>query len=172
MRKQLLLGLTAGLFLLAGSPLLANSDTQQTPQRAVPGSIALQWEDLAPIVAGREVETVLADGTKLKGDVYAVREDHLVLNVKKTSNKAVYPKGQQSIERSLISSLDLRKKTIRWRVVATIAGSVVGLFAGGYVACLTDSIPLGLTTWIGIPIGLHVAARPVDVRITRIEVIP
>jgi hypothetical protein len=170
MGKQLLLGLTAGLCLLAGSPLLAGEPQQKQPPAT--GSMSLQWQDLAPIVAGREIETVLPDGTKLKGDVFAVREDHLVMNVKKTSNKALYPKGQHSIDRGSITTLDLRKKTIRWRVIATIAGTVAGLVAGSYIAWGTDSLALGWTTAAGIPIGLNLAMRPVDVQITRIEINP
>ena len=159
MSKRSLLIIVISLFLFPVKPLLAKD-------------VSLQWEDLAPLVAGREVEFVLPDGTKLKGDVYAVQQDSLVLDVKKTSNKALYPKGQQAIERALISSINLRNKTIRWRVIATIAGAVVGVFAGGYVACLTGSVPLGLSVMTGLPIGLHVATRPADVQVTRIEIKP
>src|SRR5688572_26487843 len=170
MSRHTLVGTLVGVLLLfAVAPLRANDGVQQNQNPRIK-TISLQWEDLAPLVAGREVEIVLPDGTKLKGAVYAVRPDSLILDVKKTSNKRAYPKGQQFVERASISSLDLRNKTIRWRVIATIAGTLVGFFTGGYVYCMTDSIPLGLTVMAGLPIGLHAAARPVDVQVTRIEI--
>jgi hypothetical protein len=160
-----------GFLLIAVSPLRANSKNQQSarPQAA---AVSLQWEDLGPLIAGREVEIVLPDGAKLKGDVFAVRHESLVLDIKKTSDKSLYPKGQNILERASVTSLLLRKKTIRWRVIGTIAGTVLGLFAGGYVACLSDSVALGLTVMTGVPIGFHVAARPVDVLVTRIDIEP
>lgn len=171
MRKQSFIAMVVGICLLAGTPLTAKQNVQRAPSPGVK-TISLQWEDLAPLVAGREVEIVLSDGTKVRGDVYAVQEDRLVMDVKKTSNKRVYPKGQQSIERASIPSLNLRNKTIRWRVIATTAGIVVGAFAAILTYCATDSEALSWAVWTGVPIGLHVAARPADVQVTRIDIAP
>src|SRR5947199_8499293 len=62
--------------------------------RASAGELELPWSDLGSLVAGHRVKLVLPDTEVIQGQVVAVREDALVLNVNKTTNRQKYPKGQ------------------------------------------------------------------------------
>src|SRR5438270_10270081 len=104
---------------------------------AVPGQLAaeskviqLRWEELSPIISGKEVEFVLPDGTLLHGDIINVEADSLAINVKKTSDKTNHPKGPTSVARSSISALDVTKTTIHGRVIGTTVGVGLGSLLG------------------------------------------
>ncbi len=45
--------------------------------------LELKWTELAPIIHGHRVELVLKQGLKIKGEAEVVREDSLVMDVKK-----------------------------------------------------------------------------------------
>ena len=102
---------------------------------AKPNVIQLRWEELSPYVVGRDVELQLPDGTKLRGETVSVRDDILSLDVKKTSNKRAYPKGQLAsvlnlfpnfAQRALGRSPKGRTATPPWIRVRRL---------GGYVEC-------------------------------------
>ena len=54
--------------------------------------LELKWGELSPIIGGQQVQLVLPEGTAIKGEAVAVREEALVLDVKGTSNAKAYPK--------------------------------------------------------------------------------
>jgi hypothetical protein len=68
---------SAALLLFAQLPV-AYSATKPTEMR---------WSELGPFIAGREVSTVLPDGTFVRGRALAVDADALVLDVSKSSDR-------------------------------------------------------------------------------------
>ena len=91
---------------------------------AAPKETRITWNELSDLAVEKKVSTVLPDGTRLEGDVLAVRAESLVLDVNKTSNRKLHPKGQQEVPRASISEI----RVIRHRGAGMRA--VAGYYAG------------------------------------------
>jgi len=168
--------ITVGLMLLLAlirSPALA-ADPQQ---------IELAWSEISPLIEGQEIALVLPDATHLQGKVLAVRPDSLDLDVKKTANPRLHPKGQTSIPRSSVSLIELRK--MRKFPIGAIAGGVAGVVGGTFLGALagwgiagdTGDFPVGavLGSQVGAVAGGIVGGRVghnLDRRNTLIKIIP
>src|SRR5437899_446923 len=72
--------------------------------------LELRWNELAPMVMGQTVELAIS-GANIRGEVAAVRDDALVLDVKKTSDSKSFPKGNASIPKASVTLL----KVVRTR---------------------------------------------------------
>src|SRR6266481_5364177 len=107
----------------------------QSMAMAESGAVELKWSELSFHIQGRDIELTLPDGTSLNGEVEAVREDALVLNVKNTSAAATHPKGNAVIPRGSVNALTIKESRGRWgRKIGVALGSTTGLTLGGYVA--------------------------------------
>ncbi len=93
--------------------------------------VRARWEELAPLVERRDVETVLTNGVHVRGRAEKVLPDALEVRVKKTSDEAVIPKGRTRIPRELVTVL-----TVTWKQgpARFLLAPVVG--AGGFVLLL------------------------------------
>ena len=116
------------------------------------GVVWRRWDELTPLILGKHVEMRLA-GTQVQGDVIAVRADSLFMDVTKTSNPAAYAKGQISIPRLAVSSIDIRKRTKRWRVVGTVVGAIGGLYLGVLASLQSDSLGIYAAVQAGGVVG-------------------
>ena len=137
--------------------------------------LELKWTELAPLIQGRRVELTLAQGTKIKGEAIAVREDTLLLDVKKASKS--YEKGNAVIPRASLSLIKVEKKGSSGRVLGTIIGVLTGLVVGGYVAARAGNsaasvIPLFLGMASTATIGGYHAGKGLDKQTTLIRVVP
>jgi len=114
--------------------------------------VELKWSELSFHVQGRDITLVLPDGASVSGEVEAVREDALVLNIKKTSSSNAHPKGNAVIARASVSVLSLKETRGKWgRTVGVALGTITGAGLGGYVAVNgSQSAGAGLTTFIAI----------------------
>jgi len=157
--------------LLAGFPHQSMAETD---------TIELRWNELSGVAVGKDVELHLNDGTRLQGELLAVRPDVLSIDVSKTSNKLTYPKGQREIPRASVSTFQMRRmKTARWRVVGTTAGVVGGIFTGAGVGVgLCRYECGGGAVWGGIGVGVAVAilgnrlGHEADIQTTIVKIIP
>ncbi len=104
------------------------------PQRLAGGEkeVVARWEELAPLVERRDVEAVLANGVYVRGRALKVLPEALEVEVKKTSDAAVVPKGKTRIPRELLTVLRVRWKKRLARAVLTPAMYV----GGGFVLAL------------------------------------
>src|SRR2546427_10453609 len=68
-------------------------------------SLKLKWSELAPIILEHLVKVVMPGGQEIQGQAVAVREDALVLNIEKTSDRKAFPKGQSAIPPTSLSTL-------------------------------------------------------------------
>jgi hypothetical protein len=97
--------------------------------------VEVKWSELGALISGRTVELTLPGGPKLKGDVVTVREDALVLDVRKTSDAKAYPEGGATIPRASVTMLKLEQpRSHRRRNV----GAVIGIGAGLGLEVLFD----------------------------------
>ncbi len=107
--------------------------THGTASAAREERIELKWSELGQAVAGRTVQMVLPDGTSLKGPVLNVTSEALEIQIKKTSNRQTYPKGQISIPRSSVSVLRYTQVRGRWRAIGTAIGAGASAVVGSLV---------------------------------------
>jgi len=111
----------------------------QTNAIAAPAPLELRWNELNAAVYGRIVELTLPGAVTIKGEVAAVREDGLVLDVKKTSNAKALPKGNAVIPRGSVTLLKLEKRGgSNWHTIGTVMGVLSGVVVGGYLAGKTS----------------------------------
>ena len=140
--------------------------------------VELKWSELAPLIIGQKVKLVLPGGPEIKGLAVAVREDALVLNVKKTSDRKAYPKGQNVIPRASMSTLQLETKHgSGGRTIGVIAGALGGLILGGdLVAHIATSEAVGISTFFGVSTGSTIAGyylgKRYDRNVTIIRILP
>jgi len=88
------------------------------------------WDGLSEIV-GKNVRVVMPDGSRIEGRATELQADALVVNIRKTTNKAAFPKGKFLVARATLRALDVSRNTIYWRTTGVVVGTVagIGLFA-------------------------------------------
>jgi len=89
-----------------------------------------RWEDLEQVVSGRLVSTVLTDKTELYGRVLGVSSDGLRFEVRRTSDKRAYPRGEVVVPREQLSVLSYAETKGKWRALGTAIGAGAGAAAG------------------------------------------
>src|SRR5215831_9143750 len=101
---------------------------------AAPSIVSVRWDDLAARVSGKTVTVAMPDGVTLSGRAQAVEPDALVLQIRHTTNRAAYPKGEYRVPRAGVHAIEISQKTARWRIVGTTLGAMVGVVAGAFAA--------------------------------------
>ena len=81
-----------------------------TPAARAQERIEVPWAELGPALAGHIVSTVLPDGTALRGHVLDVSAEQLRFEANKTSNGALYPKGELSLARNQLKVFSYTQK--------------------------------------------------------------
>ena len=95
---------------------------------AAPNEVQLPWSELAPLIVGEEVSLILPGAVHVQGEVIAVRPDALEMEIKKTTDRRTYAKGQVVIPRSSVSVIERRRMRRKaGRIIGTVA---VGLRYG------------------------------------------
>jgi hypothetical protein len=154
-----------------------------TPALAASRPVELRWSDLDSAISGHVVELTLPGGTRVKGDVVAVREDSLAIDVRKTSDAKAYPKGGTTIPRASVTALRLERSRGHWgRIVGSVSGFVAGANLGGYVAsAVTDQrgganvetvFFAGLIGAVAGGIAGHHLGGIADRKVTLIRIVP
>jgi hypothetical protein len=144
---------------------------------AASAPLELRWNELSPLIAGHTVEIALPAAT-LKGEVVSVREDSLVLDLKKSSDPKAYPKGNAVIPRTSLTLLKLEKSGgAGWRTMGTVLGVLAGVVLGGYLAAKTANdvgpgIAVFLATASGISIAGYAAGRSAGRKTSMIRIVP
>jgi hypothetical protein len=137
----------------------------------------LLWSELAPVVVDRRAKTTLPDGTRIEGDVLAVRSDALVMDVTKTSNRKAHPKGQSEIPRGSLTELALIKQKGPGKLIGGILGTVGGVaLAAALIVASDGSAAVGWTSVLvvipAVAAGGYYLGRLADRRVTRIAITP
>ena len=151
----------AALFCLSQGTLLV----------AAPNEVQLPWSELAPLIVGEEVALILPGAVHIQGEVIVVRPEALEMEIKKTTDRRTYAKGQAVIPRSSVSVIELRRMRRRaGRIIGTVVGLVGGGIAGFFLADrhaverknLVHSATAAGATALGYYLG-HVADRETTV---------
>ena len=154
-----------GLLLIL-SPALAAKEEQ----------LELKWSEFRQAVSGKKVMVALTDGEILEGQVLDVGSDDLRIDVKETSNPQNYPKGQNSVRRSLVSVVRLKEVRGYWRAIGTAIGVGATVPLGIAVRPHTHNATAGNIV-VGVLIGGGAAAgyfggRAADRRVVVITIVP
>jgi hypothetical protein len=65
------------------------------------------WNELSRMISGRPIRMILPDGAAIRGHVLDVRPDELIVDVRRTSNRRLHPKGRTGIPRSDVFAIEL-----------------------------------------------------------------
>ncbi len=146
----------------------------QQPARPV----ELKWGELASLIGNQKVQMALPDGAVISGETITVREDALVLDVKKTSDTSAHPKGYTPIPRESVTLLKVERRSRRGaRAIGTTVGVISGVIGGAYIATVTADQTAGgfLGTWAGIAsagsVGGYLVGKQIDTETTYIKVV-
>src|ERR1035437_3130043 len=141
----------------------------------------LTWEEL-PQLVGKHVSIPLYDGGAVAGTVREVQGDALLIQVSRSTNPVVYPKGPMRVPRAKLHVLDLHGKGFKYRVLGTALGFAAGAACGVGVALGVQGGVLGDehgtasgTALVGMMAGLTTAGYAVgnaaDRRTTTIRIV-
>jgi hypothetical protein len=146
---------------------------------AEPLQLQLKWGELWPRITDKKVALVLPDGTHVEGKVLAVEPEGLRLNVKKSSNRAVQPKGKHLIARQAISLLRVTEYRKIGRLLGTVgavgvaagivAASSIDVYEGPLVIIVPAVVAGGIA---GSAVGGYYAGKAFDKRVTEIRIVP
>jgi hypothetical protein len=98
-----------------------------SPAARAQKKIEVPWSELGQALGGHTVSTVLPDGTALRGRAIEVCDRELRFEVKKTSNRSGYPKGELSLAKSQLTVFSYTEKRGHWRAAGTAIGAAGGL---------------------------------------------
>jgi hypothetical protein len=158
--------------------LVAFALVGQSAAMAAPRPLELKWSELSSTLRGRTIQLTLPEGAIVSGEVIVVREDSLVLNVRKTSDPKSYSKGNAAIPRAAVTVLSMTESRGHWgRKIGSGLGTFSGVLAGAYVVAKTEpSGGAGLAVFGAITaagtIGGYFLGRAADTRVTLIRVVP
>src|SRR5438132_14127156 len=65
------------------------------------------WDELPRMIEGMNIRIALPDTTLIRGQALEVRPDELIVDVRRTSNPRLHPKGRTGIPRSDVSTIEL-----------------------------------------------------------------
>jgi hypothetical protein len=140
--------------------------------------LELKWSELAPLISNHVVQVSLSTGGTVRGEIVAVRDDSLVIDVRSSSDSKAFPKGSASVPRSSVALLKVERTHGSWgRTIGTTLGVLTGLAVGGYTAGSTadsagKAIPLFLVVAGGISVAGYFLGRSLDRHVTTIRIVP
>ena len=158
--------------------LVATALLGQSTAMAAPRPLELKWSELSSTIRGRSIRLTLPEGATVSGEVIVVREESLVVNVRKTSDSKAFPKGNATIPKGSVTVLSMTESGGRWgRKMGSRLGTLSGVLAGTYVVARTAPSGgaglaiFGAITGAGMLAGYFIG-RSADARATLIRVVP
>jgi hypothetical protein len=161
---------------LAVFALLAPEAATAGPATPKP-PVEITWNELGDLAVARRIRTNLPGGTRVEGEVLAVRPNSLVLDITRSSDRKLYPRGQAEIPRAGIEQVWLlRDGPPVFRVLLAVGSGVGGYLGIAYGTWLTDSLAFAVTGLVLLLplsiIGGYYAGKAIDRRSTRIQILP
>jgi hypothetical protein len=95
---------------------------------AADNTTRIPWGDLSSMVApGHVFRIVLPDGVRVEGRPLELQPESLVLDVTRTSNKKLHPKGRMAVPRDSLRVVEVRSPRSKGRWIGTLAGAAPGI---------------------------------------------
>ena len=138
----------------------------------------ITWEGLATVVVGHTARIVMPDGARIEGKATGVEADALAMEIHKTTNKTIYPKGKFLVPRATLKAVDIERPTGHWRLV--------GVGVGGGVAAVLVVLAVALNGFhtrspvepaliagaVAVPVGGYLLGRRGDQRTVTYVIAP
>jgi hypothetical protein len=141
--------------------------------------LQLKWSELDSHIAGKKISLVLADGIAVEGKDATVEADGLRLNITKTGDRKIHPKGSQLVARQLVTFLRVTEFRHLARIIVPVAAvAVVAAVTASAGSDISEgagviAIPVaGAAGGVGAAFGGYYAGKAIDRRVTAIRVIP
>ncbi|MBZ5619564.1 MAG: hypothetical protein LAQ69_12700 [Acidobacteriia bacterium] len=147
------------------------------PATAGATQIEVRWQELSPLILGHKVTLVLPGAVTISGDAVAVRDDSLMVDIRKTSDAKAFPKGSTAIPRASVTTLQMTEtKGVGGRVLGVVVGALIGMVGGGeIVAHGRQGEAAGVSTFLAVAVagsvGGYYAGKAVDRHTTIIRVV-
>jgi len=156
---------------------LASLLVGQSSAFAASAPVELRWNELNATIYNKRIELTLPGAITIKGDVAAVRDEGLVLDIKNTSDSKQFPKGNAVIPRSSITLLKVVQHGTNWRTMGTVIGTISGVALGGYIAGRTansagPALAIFIVTASTAAVAGRAAGGSADRRTKLIRVVP
>lgn len=111
-----------------------------SPAARAQTKMEVPWLGLAQALDGRVVDTVLLDGTALRGRVVDVSENELRFQVKTTSKPSVYPKGEIAVPKGQVKVFSYKHRSgSRGRALGAVIGGAAGAVPALFLAKLASN---------------------------------
>ena len=138
--------------------------------------VELRWAELGPVVSGQRVTVVLSDGSRVTGDAVVVRDDALVLDVKRATGSRAYAGSNAPVPRPMIATIEIERHGGAGRTLGVVLGVLTGVVIGGWVSAeAADSAGVGIPLFLGIASGITVAGyyagKQMSKRVTVIRIV-
>jgi hypothetical protein len=101
----------------------ANMDAR-TPEATQPAMEA-SWNEAGALILGHKIAMALPNGAVVEGKVLSLNLDSIDLQVSKTSDSQIQPKGKIVVPRTAMHTVKLIKPQKKWRIILTSAGAGV-----------------------------------------------
>ena len=132
---------------------------------ALGGSFAAHRRPASPLA--------FAERHKDQGQSAFVRDNGLLVNIKKTNNKKAYAKGQSLIPRADVSLIDLKgRRGAKFRWIMTSVGAALGTTLT--VVCRQYTLPDDLCLFVFAPLGRtvgYLVGRALDANVRHIKLV-
>lgn len=130
--------------------------------------VEASWKELAPLLEGRRIESVLLDGVHVRGNVVRVTSDAIEIDVTKTSEPG-RQKGLRRFPRDLFSLIRVKRHQGPARALLALGGIAAPwtITAARYRGGLPESVnSAGLVfTVVGLPVILGVLGYRLGARL-------
>jgi hypothetical protein len=152
------------------------------PALGVGSPLRVKWDGLSMVV-GKTVAIAMPDATVITGKAVSVQADALEVQVTKSTNPAAWPKGLTRVPRATLRTVEMRTKSVHYRVIGIAVGFLAGTVGGVGAAVgiqgglLDDEHPrAAVAALIGIAaagtVGGYAVGNGADRRSTMIEIVP
>jgi hypothetical protein len=106
--------------------LIATNVVARTPDDH-PNAIAVPWSDVGSLILDEKIRVSLPTGAVVEGKVLAFHPESLELQIQKTSDNTIQPKGKIVVPRTSLHLLKLLKPRKKWRIILTSVGAGVAI---------------------------------------------
>jgi len=84
---------------------------------------ALSWNEAGTLIQGHRIALALSNGAVVEGKVLSLNSDTLDLQLSKTSDSKIQPKGRIIVPKNSLHTLKLIKPQKKWRIILTSVGA-------------------------------------------------
>ncbi len=142
--------------------------------------VKLKWRQLGEVVTGKKATVALTDGAILEGRVTTVGAESFTIEVKKTTHEQVYPKGQNSVRRGLVSVVRVKEISGNWRAIGVAIGAAPAAVVGAFAYQLAENEGGATSATGGAVAGLvaggaaagYFLGRSADTKLLVISIVP